>query len=109
MKTTLAAIILASGALLLPLSGHGADGDTDRSSPKSFVKNTVITSKIKTHLAAEKLSSLARIHVDTDKQGMVVLTGSAENQAAADKAISIAFAVEGVHAVDNRIKIKADK
>ena len=69
----------------------------------------MITTKIKKDLAEEKLSSLARIHVATDQYGAVTLTGRAANQAAADKAVSIAFAVEGVHSVDNRIKLKADK
>lgn len=113
MNTKLAASCLVVGALMLPIAGcvtdRSADGDTDRSSPKAFVKDSVITTKIKTELAGEKLSSLVRIHVDTDANGMVVLSGTAASQTAVDRAVSIARSVKGVTAVRNNIQIKADK
>ena len=67
-----AAGILLAGALMLPLAGFAADGDSDRSSPSAFVKDSVITAKIKAQLAEEKLSTLVKIRVDTDKRGAVV-------------------------------------
>jgi hyperosmotically inducible protein len=94
---------------LSPIAVYAADGDKDRSSPKTFVKDSVITTKIKAQLAEEKLSSLVRISVDTDAQGMVYLSGTAASQAAIDKAVSIARAVKGVNSVQNTIQIKADK
>jgi hyperosmotically inducible periplasmic protein len=109
MNTKLAASIFVAGALMLPIAGYTADGDSDRSSPKAFVKDSVITTKIKAELAEEKLSSLVRINVDTDNKGMVSLSGTAASQAAADKAVSIARAVKGVTSVENHIKIVADK
>jgi hyperosmotically inducible periplasmic protein len=109
MKIKLAATCILAGALLLPVAGYGADNDTNRSSPKTFVKDSVITSKIKAELAEEKLSSLVKISVDTTDKGMVVLSGSARNQAAIDKAVSIATAVKGVTSVENNIKVVADK
>jgi hyperosmotically inducible protein len=109
MNTKLAASIFVAGALMLPIAGYSADGDSDRSSPKAFVKDSVITTKIKAELAEEKLSSLVRINVDTDNKGMVSLSGTAASQAAADKAVSIARAVKGVTSVENHIKIAADK
>ena len=109
MNTKLAASCLVAGALMLPIAGHSADGDSDRSSPKAFVKDSVITTKIKAQLAEEKLSSLVRINVDTDNKGMVTLSGTAASQNAADQAVSIARAVKGVTSVQNNIKIKADK
>jgi hyperosmotically inducible protein len=96
-------------ALLAPLATRAADdGDKDRKNPVAFVKDSVITTKIKTKLAAEKMSSLAKISVDTDANGMVVLSGTARNQDAIDKATSIARATEGVASVKNDIRIKAD-
>ena len=54
------------------------------------------------------MSSLARIRVDTDANGMVVLSGTARTQDAIDKAESIARGVEGVVTVRNDIKVKKD-
>ncbi len=105
MKTKFAASLLVAGALMLPIAGHTADSDSDRSSPKAFVKDSVITVKIKAELAEQKPSSLVHIRVDTDKNGMVVLSGTAATQEAADKAVSIARAVTGVTSVKSNIRI----
>ncbi|MFI4888903.1 MAG: BON domain-containing protein [Steroidobacterales bacterium] len=91
------AVVLAAG-----------DSDSDRSHPKAFVKDSVITTKIKTKLAAEHITSLARIHVDTDMDGVVWLSGHARSQDAIDKAESLARETEGVKDVRNHIKIKKD-
>jgi hyperosmotically inducible protein len=109
MNIKLAAGLLFAGALLLPLAGFAADGDSDRSSPKTFVKDSVITTKIKADLAGEKVMSLVHISVDTDNKGAVSLSGNAQNQAAIDRAVSIARGVKGVTSVENHIKIAADK
>ena len=96
-------------ALLSPIATRAADdGDKDRKNPVAFVKDSVITTKIKTKLAAEKLSSLAKISVDTDAKGMVVLSGTARSQEAIDKGESIARGTEGVASVQNNIKVKKD-
>jgi hyperosmotically inducible periplasmic protein len=109
MNTKLAACYLVAGALMLPIAGYTADSDSDRSSPTAFVKDSVITTKIKAELAGEKVSSLVRISVDTDNRGMVTLSGTAASQNAVNKAVSIARAVEGVTSVENHIRIAADK
>jgi len=109
MNTKLVTTCLLAGALMLPIAGYTADGDTDRSSPKTFVKDSVITAKIKAELAEEKISSLVRIKVDTDNKGVVTLSGTAASQQAVDKAASIARGVKGVTSVENKIQIKADK
>jgi hyperosmotically inducible periplasmic protein len=109
MNTKLVTTCFLAGALVLPIAGYSADGDTDRSSPEAFVKDSVITAKIKAELAEEKLSSLVHIRVDTDNKGMVTLSGTTESQNAADKAVSIAHAVNGVTSVESHIKVVADK
>ena len=109
MNTKLAASCFVAGALMLPIAGHSADADSNRSSPKAYVKDSVITTKIKAELAEQKLSSLVRIRVDTDKKGMVTLNGTAKSQDAADKAVSIARAVKGVTSVESHIKVAAGK
>jgi hyperosmotically inducible protein len=108
MNTKLAASFLVASALMLPIAGYTADGDTDRSSPEAFAKDSMITTKIKAELAEEKLSSLVHISVDTDNKGRVTLSGTTESQKAADRAVSIARAVNGVVSVQNNIRIKAD-
>jgi hyperosmotically inducible protein len=86
-----------------------ADGTVERASPKAFVKDSVITTKIRTELAAEKFSRLIHISVVTDNKGVVVLPDTAKSRAAADKAVSIAHGVKGVVSVQDDIKIVAEK
>lgn len=80
-----------------------ADADVH---PVTYVKDSVITAKIKAKLAAEHFSSLTKINVDTDQDGAVWLTGSAADQADIDKALSIAHSTEGVSTVKSQIVIK---
>ena len=95
------------GAFLTPIASFSADKDSD-SSVGEFVKDSVITSKIKTKLATEKDVSSMHITVDTDKNGVVVLGGTTGSQAEKDKAHSIAHSVDGVTKVMNQIKIKKE-
>jgi hyperosmotically inducible periplasmic protein len=83
-----------------------ADSDTDRNKPATFVKDSAITTKIKTKLSAENPASLATIHVDTDKDGIVWLSGTAKTQQDVDKAVSIAKNTEGVKSVKNDVKVQ---
>ena len=75
MNRKLAVGVLAISALLGSAVVLAADdSDADRSHPKAFVKDSAMTMKIKTKLAAEHIASLGRIHVDTDKDGVVWLS-----------------------------------
>ena len=94
------------GTLMVPFAVRAADGDTDRSHPTAFVKDSVITTKVKTKLAADTARTLAHVRVDTDANGMVVLSGTAKNQEEINAAVSIARGTEGVTSVQNHIKIK---
>jgi hyperosmotically inducible protein len=109
MKTQFATTLLIIGTLLGPVAALAAeDTDADRAHPKAFVKDSAITSEIKTKLAAEHLTSLGRIHVDTDLDGIVWLTGTARSQEAIDKAVSIARATEHVKSVHSNLTVKKD-
>jgi hyperosmotically inducible periplasmic protein len=111
MNFKLAATLLATGALLGSFAVHAAtetNTDTDRTHPKTFMKDSVITTKVKTHLAQEKMGNLVHIHVDTHGHGAVVLTGTAHTQDQIDKAVSIAQATEGVTSVKSKIHVKKD-
>ncbi len=104
MKTKIAATCLIAGLFMLPTAGFSAD-----SAPTTYVKDSVITTKVKAELAAEKMTSLVHIAVDTDKKGEVMLSGTVKTQAASDKAAAIAHGVKGVASVNNQIKVVADK
>src|SRR6202049_1897146 len=107
MRTAFATTCLVFGTLLgSAVAWAGENSTTERSHPVAFVKDSAITTAIKTKLAAEHMSSLARVHVDTDKDGVVWLTGSAKTQEAADKATSIARETEHVKTVHSDIKIE---
>ena len=109
MKSRLAIACVMIGSLLAPVVVQAADSDADRAHPVTFVKDSAITAKVKAKLAAEKLSSLAHIKVDTDRKGQVFLSGTASSQAEADKAVSVAQATDGVTGVTSSIQVKADQ
>jgi hyperosmotically inducible periplasmic protein len=106
MKTLIAGLLL-SGVLLAPVA-MAQDADADRSHPTAFVKDSVITTKIKSKLATDHITSVGRIHVDTDTNGVVWLTGSARSQEAIDHAVSVAKTTEGVKDVKSTLTIKQD-
>ncbi len=108
MNIKLVTTCFVIGSLLGPIAAHAADPDSDRSHPLTYVKDSVITTKVKAKLADEKMSSLAHISVDTDNKGIVVLSGNVRTQADADKAVSIARGTEGVTDVRSHLRIKKD-
>ena len=109
MKHALAASCIVIGTMLAPVAAYAADGDTDRANPKLFVKDSAITTKIKSKLAAEHLSSLKHIQVDTDQNGVVWMTGTANSQEEINQAITIAKSTEGVKTVKADIRVQKDK
>jgi len=109
MKTKLVTGCFLLGTLLAPIASHAEDADKDRSSPKAFVKDSVITTKIKAEFARDKQVSMRHIKVDTDNSGVVQLSGTARSQEEANKAVQIARNVKGVVAVENRIQVSSDR
>jgi hyperosmotically inducible protein len=108
MKIIVATTCFVIGSLLAPMAAYAEDSDADRTHPLTFVKDSVITTKVKAKLADEKMKSLVHIKVDTDKKGMVVLSGKVRTQEEADKAISIARETEGVTSVTSHLVIKKE-
>ena len=104
-----AAACFLAGVLVLPVAAYTADSDTDRLSATAYVRDSIVTTKIKAKLAAEKLASAMQIKVETDNKGVVILSGTAKTQEEADQAVSIARSVEGVSTVENNIKVVARK
>jgi hyperosmotically inducible protein len=106
-KKLISACFVAA-SLLAPVLVQAADGDADRSKPTAFVKDSIITTKVKTKLAADTMRSLVHVRVDTDRSGMVVLSGTTKTQESADRAATIARDTEGVTSVTNHITLKKD-
>lgn len=75
----------------------------------TFVKDSIITAKIKAKLAADHPGSLAHISVDTDKDGNVRLSGTANTQEEIDAAVNTARGTEGVKSVWSDLTIKNDR
>jgi hyperosmotically inducible protein len=103
---------LALSCLSLTLTLAGAftcaadDADAVATSTRVFVRDSAITTEVKAKLAADHLTSLARIHVETDKDGVVWLTGTAKTQRAIDEAVALAGGVEHVRSVHNDVTIR---
>jgi hyperosmotically inducible protein len=109
MKRMFAASCIVVGTMLAPVAAFAADGDADRANPKLFVKDSAITTKIKAKLASEHLGSLKHIQVDTDQNGVVWMTGTANSQDEINQAVAIARNTEGVKTVKADIKVQKDK
>jgi hyperosmotically inducible periplasmic protein len=109
MKFKLATTCFVIGSALAPIAAFAADSDTDRSKPAVFVKDSIITTKIKTKLAAEHPGSLKHVSVDTDMNGVVWMTGTANTQGEVDQAVAIARGTEGVQSVNSKLTVQKDR
>lgn len=106
MKTLiLSALITVSGLYAIQASADDPSVDTQSSTAGNYVKDSMITTKVKSKLAEKHLSTLSRIKVDTDAQGVVWLSGTAPTQDASDLATMVAKDTDGVTDVHNHIEI----
>ena len=108
MNLRIATVGLLAVGMLAGAAVYAQDADTDRAHPKAFVKDSVITTKIKSKLAADHITSVGRIRVDTDENGVVWLSGSAHTAEAVERATEIARHTEGVKDVRSTLVVKAD-
>ena len=97
------------GTLLAPIAAKAGDADSDRSHTKTYVKDSIITTKIKAKLATDHPGSMKHIQVDTDNAGVVWLTGTANTQEEINQAILTARNTDGVRAVWNDLQVKFDR
>jgi hyperosmotically inducible periplasmic protein len=103
MKFVILSSMLAASIMCAPMAFADESGSaTDH----HFVKDSVITTKVKSKLAAKHLTTLTRVKVDTDANGVVWLSGRAPNQDAVDLATMIAKDTDGVVSVHNDIAIQ---
>ncbi len=112
MKTKLVTSLFLLGTLLAPVAVMAADTPerhADRAHPMTWVKDSMITTKIKAKLAADHPGSMKNIQVDTDKDGVVWMTGTANDQEQINEAITTARTTKGVKSVWSDLSIKSDK
>ena len=88
------ALMLVAGLPLLASAGAAED--------------TLITTKVKTKLTADRVKNLVSVNVDT-KDGVVHLKGTVPNQQAKAEAERLAKDTDGVVSVTNDIKISPPK
>ena len=121
-STRLAAAIAVAGALsfaapVFAQSSSSAPDNSNNSSmesgaremyhgTKNSVKDTAVTAKVKEALLTDKMTKAYTIHVDTDNNGIVTLTGEVPSMSVAKHAEELAQNVSGVRSVQNELQVK---
>jgi hyperosmotically inducible periplasmic protein len=100
----LSACLAISGACAMSAGADTVSGDA--STAGTYVKNSAITTKVKAKLAEKHISTLTKISVDTDKNGVVWLSGTAPTKDAKDLAAMITKDTDGVTGVHNNIVVQ---
>jgi osmotically-inducible protein OsmY len=99
-------IVVHCLVLLLLIATFAACASTpERESTGEYVDDSVITTKVKSMLAADDFLKSFKISVKTFK-GTVQLSGFVNSQQAVDKAGEIARSVKGVTSVKNDLVVK---
>src|SRR6202050_2593619 len=79
--------------------------DSDAAYPGMYVKDSAITTKVKTKLLAKEPTTLTNVKVNTDRDGVVWLSGTVPTKEASIRAEAIAKDTEGVNGVHNNIVV----
>ncbi|OZI61625.1 BON domain-containing protein [Bordetella genomosp. 11] len=92
-------------------AAHAADNTADgkpKQSVGEYASDTVVTTKVKAAIVADKSLSALDIAVETNN-GVVTLTGTVASAAQSDAATHAARGVEGVKQVKNNLKVDPTK
>ncbi len=99
-------ILIGYFVLLMLIATFVACASTSkREGAGEYVDDSVITTKVKSLLAADDFLKSFEISVETYK-GIVQLSGFVDSQKAIDKAGEIASGVKGVKSVKNNLNVK---
>lgn len=109
----LIAAVACSFATVTPLAvlaspdADTVNADTSSTQPPVEIKDSSIKSSIKAKFAADPYNDFALSHIDVDvnHHGVVALEGKVPSQEAADRAVSVARATDGVREVKNQLKV----
>ena len=100
MRFKLATTCFVIGSVLAPFAAYAADSDTDRSNPRRTTSRTrSLRPRSRRSWRRNTPGGTKHISVDTDKDGVVWMTGTANGQAEVDKAVAIARDTRGVKSV----------
>lgn len=91
--------------LVLPVAWAGCASTPTHESTGEYIDDTVLTTKVKADLAADKALSLFQINVESYK-GVVQLSGFVDSAEHASQAVAIARKVPGVREVKDSIVVK---
>ncbi len=92
--------------LIVLVAAMAACASTSKqSSTGEYMDDTVVTTKVKSLLAADDFLKSFQIGVETYK-GVVQLSGFVNSQKAVDKAVEITRTVKGVESVKNALIVK---
>lgn len=106
----LAACVLSAGVAAAPLVASAQAVPEERSPlVREAVPGPAISLQVQAQLAKDPFVVAKDIKVETDSNGVVVLTGTARTQQEYDRASSIARNVRGVVSVDNRIQLSSER
>ena len=98
--------VVASFTLIMFIAAFVACASTSKqASTGEYVDDSVITTKVKSMLAADDFLKSFQIGVETYK-GIVQLSGFVNSQKAIDKAVEITRDVKGVKSVKNDLIVK---
>ncbi len=97
--------ILPGLVLAMALLVGGCASTSNSSSVGEYIDDSVITTKVKSKLAASKETSALAISVETYK-GVVQLSGFVSSQEEIAAAQAIAAGVQGVTSVQNNLAVK---
>ncbi len=98
-------VIYCLALLMLSAVFSGCASTRTQESTGQYVDDSVITTKVKTLIAADDFLKSFQISVETF-QGTVQLSGFVNSVQASDKAGQIARSIQGVKAVTNNLIVK---
>jgi len=105
MMPTLRALTTLTFVALFSVVLAACTSTTGRTAGEN-IDDATITSEVKAKLAAEKVATLTKISVDTDRR-TVYLTGSVDNAEMRSRAEQIARGVKHVSGVVNNLTVRA--
>jgi len=91
--------------IMLMVAFAACASTSKQESTGEYIDDSVITTKVKSLLAADDFLKSFQIGVETYK-GTVQLSGFVSSQKAIDKAVEITRSVQGVQAVKNDLNVK---
>ena len=105
MKKKMNAVIRCLALLFLVTALAACASTSTRSSTGEYIDDSVITTKVKSLIAADNFLKAFAVSVETFK-GVVQLSGFVNSQEAVNRAGQIASGVKGVQSVKNNLIVK---